>query len=420
MKPHHVFEHLLCDRSGNTAIIAAFALVGLVGTAGLGTDSIQWALWKRQLQREADSAALAGALANYQGTGGTDAAKTEIGRYNFIALTATPTVEIGPSTGPYAGNTQAVRVVVQSRKALPFSSLFLTKPPTITAQATAAAVSFGRYCVIALDSTTDTGVTFMGNSTASLGCGVAANSQGSSAISAGGSSSVTASPIAAVGGIPASNSYASGTSFQPYSIAQADPFANLPTPEVPSGCNSKISVKPNQNVHITNSSGVACYSDISINGKVTFDPGVYYIDGGQFNLGSQANASGSGVTFILSSSSAAIDGTSVATLNINGGATLNLTGPSSGTYSGVLFYQDERASSNNVNFLNGNSASTIQGSIYFPSQTLEYNGTSGINTNCMQVVARNVIFTGNSTISNVCPSGSGTSTLTGVHIRLVS
>ena len=45
------------DKRGNALIIAAAALPLLIGSAGLATDTIQWALWKRQLQRAADSAA---------------------------------------------------------------------------------------------------------------------------------------------------------------------------------------------------------------------------------------------------------------------------------------------------------------------------------------------------------------------------
>ena len=48
------------DKRGNAMIIAAAALPLLIGSAGLATDTIQWALWKRQLQRAANSAAIAG------------------------------------------------------------------------------------------------------------------------------------------------------------------------------------------------------------------------------------------------------------------------------------------------------------------------------------------------------------------------
>ncbi len=48
------------DRRGNVLAIVGAALPLLVGAAGLATDTIEWVLWKRQLQRAADSAALAG------------------------------------------------------------------------------------------------------------------------------------------------------------------------------------------------------------------------------------------------------------------------------------------------------------------------------------------------------------------------
>src|SRR6188508_602368 len=51
---------ILKDRRGNTLAIAAACLPLVVGAAGLATDTIEWTLWKRQLQRAADSSAMAG------------------------------------------------------------------------------------------------------------------------------------------------------------------------------------------------------------------------------------------------------------------------------------------------------------------------------------------------------------------------
>ena len=48
------------DSRGNVIAIAGASLPLIIGAAGLATDTIQWAVWKRQLQRAADSAALAG------------------------------------------------------------------------------------------------------------------------------------------------------------------------------------------------------------------------------------------------------------------------------------------------------------------------------------------------------------------------
>jgi len=49
-------KKLVGDRRGNVLAIAAACLPLVVGAAGLATDTIQWTMWKRQLQRAADSA----------------------------------------------------------------------------------------------------------------------------------------------------------------------------------------------------------------------------------------------------------------------------------------------------------------------------------------------------------------------------
>jgi len=53
------FRRLRKNRKGNILVIAGAALPIVVGSAGMATDTIQWVLWKRQLQRAADSAAIA-------------------------------------------------------------------------------------------------------------------------------------------------------------------------------------------------------------------------------------------------------------------------------------------------------------------------------------------------------------------------
>ena len=62
---------LVKDRRGNVLAIAAVALPLGVGAAGLATDTIQWTLWKRQLQRAADSAAIAGVYDRSSANGAT-------------------------------------------------------------------------------------------------------------------------------------------------------------------------------------------------------------------------------------------------------------------------------------------------------------------------------------------------------------
>lgn len=417
-----VFRELLKDNSANAVVVSAFSILSLIGGAGLATDTIQWTLWKRQLQRMSDSAALAGAFSVARGGNARTSATSELTRYtslNMIALNST-TIETPPTVGPYNGNGKAVRVVVNSSRALPFSGMFMSSAPNIQASATAAAVGFGVYCVISLESTTATGITFQGSSTVNLGCGAMTNSQGTQAVYAGGSSSINASPVSAVGLVPASNNYASGTVLNSYAIAQTDPYSTIGLPTGYS-CSGELSVGPNQNRNVQNNSGgVQCYRGMDLKGTVNFDPGTYVIDGstgGSLNVNAGAVVKCTGCTFILTTTST--DKTTVATSKMNGGGTWQVTAPDTGPYAGIMLYQDRDAVLGTTNYVTGDNNTKMQGAIYFPTTEVQFSGSSTMDTKCVQIVARRVTFTGNNIIQNVCDPDGASKAIAGTQIRLV-
>ena len=67
-------KRLWRDRRGNALIMAGMTLPIVVGAAGLAVDTIQWTMWKRQLQRAADSAAFAGVYAKVENNANMTAA----------------------------------------------------------------------------------------------------------------------------------------------------------------------------------------------------------------------------------------------------------------------------------------------------------------------------------------------------------
>lgn len=401
---------LLRDRRGTIAMLFAATTPVLVGSVGLGIDTIQWSVAKRQMQRKADSGALAGAYALAQGASVSSMVSTDIVRNDSIVLTDTD-IENAPTAGPMAGNAAAVRVALRGEMTLPFSQLFLDDAVGIEAEATAQVVSNGDFCAISLENGNTTGINMTGNSTVDLACGMATNSVAANAVSAGGSSQVKATPIMAVGGLPPSSNYAAGTVRIPYSVAQRDPFASLPS-SFSLGTNKNGNVGSNRTVALT----PGTYNNFKIQGTANLSPGIYYINGTDFDIGAQAVLNGTGVIFILTGPSAS----NIAEAKVNGGAKLNITAPTSGTYAGVLFYQDRRANSGPVNKINGNSTSKLQGAIYFPKQELQFSGTAGMDIKCIQMVARRLTFTGNSTVTNVCPPGSGAQAFKGTAVRLVA
>src|SRR3954453_11469915 len=130
------FGKLMRSRRGNVIAIAAACLPLFIGAAGLAVDTIQWTMWKRQLQRAADSAAIAGVY-NRESNGGlttgattgmaTDAAVAHdltINLHTFYSLkTGFPTIAYPADSGV---QTDQVTVTVAIQRPLSFSSLFLT------------------------------------------------------------------------------------------------------------------------------------------------------------------------------------------------------------------------------------------------------------------------------------------------------
>lgn len=397
---------LFADRKGNVIVLAAAAMPLVIGSAGLAIDTIQLSLLKRHLQRAADSGALAGAYARVQSKPVNAAVTRALTFNNAFPLAQTPTVTT-PTTGTFAG--RSVRVQLSARRALPFMSFF-TAAPTINVEATAALVFTGQYCMVSLDEGTGTGITFSGNSTVNLGCGVISNTSGSSAVYADGSAEVTASPVAAVGGVPSSGAYVQPTLLLPYSLKQPNPFSDItdPTASDVAGCKAPAPVN--------GTLAAGCHTSLDVKGTLTLAPGTHYIAGGAFTVNANANLIGDGVTLVFTKTPSQ---TSYPTITINGSADLDLTAPTSGAYEGVLMHYDSRSEGGNY-FINGNSYSKLEGAFYFPRQHLTFNGNSEMETSCIQLVAYRLTFTGNTEINNDCPSDGGAQAFDASWVRLVA
>jgi Flp pilus assembly protein TadG len=412
------------DKRGNALLIAGAALPLIIGSAGLATDTIQWALWKRQLQRAADSAALAGVYARVQANANQTATQavnvdlTDNNHTNITLMTGYPEVTFPTN----AGWTNGVRVRLAIQQNLGFSSLFLSSPPVIITDATAATIRTGKYCVVSLEPTSATGITATGNGTLNLGCGMITNSTSLTAAIATGSSDVTASPIAAVGNISDSDNW-NDAELLPFTVKQEDPYENLNPPTF-TGCqgnSNRLRVQTNDApVDRSSDSGVVCVDSMDLDGTIELGSATYVVDGGNVRIGANANVSCTGCTIILTSSSGGSPVT-IGDVDINGGARINMTAPTSGTYEDILFYQDRRASSSSstVNKINGNTGSTFSGALYFPNQQLQVNGTAGLNFTCAEFVARRVEFAGNGSITNTCSEGPEDGIM-GKHVRLVA
>jgi len=434
-----LFKKLWNDDRGNMIIIAAAALPLLIGSAGLATDTIQWALWKRQLQRAADSAAIAGVYDRFANSGATTNTATAVdhdltlNQHTGMALqSGYPAVTYPANAG---SNKNQVRVVLAVQKSLTFSAIFMSSPPVITATAQAAGVQVsGDFCVLSLQENSKTGIQATGNASITMDCGMMTNSTATNAAAGQGSSSVTATTIAASGGIQQSNNW-TVQSYQPYSPQLDDPYASL-DPSAADGDFDHCSANPpgltidNGNTGLVVDGG-ACYGSLSVqsNRTLTLQNGTYIIDGGSVNIQGTLNLLNA--TLLLTNKSSSSTAT-IGTIDMNSSGQINATAPTSGKWAGMAIYQDRRAvdnsptgtiSANSPNKINGNSTNKIKGVIYFPSQQITYNGTGTGTATCTQFVAKRIYWSGNSGINNFtknCP-GSGIQAINApLKVRLVA
>ena len=408
---------LLKDRRGNALVIAGACLPLIVGAAGLATDTIQWTLAKRQLQRAADSAAIAGVYDRSASGGATTTAAATVSHdltinshTKFTMVSGYPQVTFPADSGSM---TNQVAVQLRVQQPLPFSSLFMSAAPVIIANSTAASVpAGGDACVEALETSAVAGLIFSGNAAIDMpDCDMFSNSPASNTSSAKGSATVKANSIGGVGGIQQSNNF-QVNSYRPYSPALPDPFSDVaPDPSL-MNCATKTVVQGGKNVTVPVgldettdlsmlSSGVNCFSSLSVssNTSLTLPAGTYYINGGDAFI--QGNLSCTGCTIVLTNKDPA--SSTIGQFKVNASSEINLSAPtdSSNPYEGIAIYQDRRASDSPPgNKINGNSNSVITGALYFPNQALDYNGTGNTSAVCTMFVARRITFSGNSGTSN--------------------
>ncbi|HXJ02792.1 MAG TPA: hypothetical protein VNH44_16345 [Micropepsaceae bacterium] len=388
-----------CDsKSGNIAIVAALSLTGLIGAAGLGTETGYWFYKQRLLQGAADVVAYNATVALRGGSTNAQiitAASTDATTNGWTSATGTIHVNTPPTSGTHQ-NANSVEVLLTETEQRYLTAIFSDTPISISVRAVGNFSSTGTACVLALSKTASQAVKIWGNNaTTFVGCNVMSNSMANDSVAVGGSSQLTTPCVLAVGGISVSSTLnlTSCKAATAHSFPATDPYASLPAPDTSGPC------KNVSNGNSPMNPGVYC-NGLSLNSTKTFNPGVYVISGGSLTLNSNANVSGSGVTFYL---------TNGATIKFNGNAHMNFSAPTSGTYSGMLFYGNRNDPDGSPSF-NGDATSQLTGATYFPSQSVTMNGNFSGANGCMQVIANTISLSGSSTISGSCP-GTGMSSV---------
>lgn len=415
-------------QSGQVLVGLALGFVVLAGFAGLAIDMGTMRYQKRVQQTAADAAAIAGAsnLTYTTGAWSTSAqiAATQNGFQDSggSALSnCTPTAAIGTtcvelhngpadtslngvtiSAGPHAGNASYVEALVARVQPTYFMRIFGVDRQVVLARAVATNTGGGPVggagCIYSLGAPANqlnwnkagfgsTGTNYIYGPA----CGVVDNGN----MVANGNISVKMGSIGVGGGINLpNNSNPDCTSNQPAGVCPT-PVAGMPYSGDPFATKYPIPSAPGAGA-VSTTGGITTYTPgtfngIHVTGNTIFTPGLYYLTGAlridastNVCAGGTTDFSGAptftctysgGVTFFI---------TNGADVTINGGSNVKMYAPRSGTYEGLLFYQDPLDTQQMT--INGTSNSFFEGAVYAPKADVDFSGTADFNSGAKYTV----------------------------------
>ena len=201
------------DRSGATAITMAVMSTVLLGFAGTGVDIAMWETTKRHMQGAADQAAYSAVVTANAGSGGASCATgVAVGRacisgkgvtaqMGFVDGQSGVRVAVNnpPTQGNYTTNNNAWEVIISQPQQMWLANLFLSSQPTASARAVAM-MSGSNVCMLITDPSASGALDLQGNPAITTpNCSISVNSSSASAVTSGGSASITSNALRIVG-----------------------------------------------------------------------------------------------------------------------------------------------------------------------------------------------------------------------------
>jgi hypothetical protein len=173
-----------------------------------------------------------------------------------------------------------------------------------------------------------------------------------------------------------------------------DPLLDMPVPN-----DADMTVRETSRFHKTSGTHTlqpgVYRGGISASGTASLilEPGVYYMDGGGFSFTGQGSLEGRGVMIYNDPGNGNADG-----ISVKGQGSLILSGPTSGVYKGVTFFQRRDATvTGEVQGAGG--ATDITGTFYFPGALLAIAGNGGVANIGSQYISWQLELGGNGGIN---------------------
>jgi hypothetical protein len=418
------------ERGQAVLLVVVAAGIFLIGALGLAIDGSLMYAHRQMAQSAADAAAQAGMMSIRGGTNITATPSFGVGtpplasyvctttdgrtpcvyaRYNGFGGTSSDTVTLSyPTavTGVALSSASVPVLVVTVQRTIKTGLIqFMPGAPataTITAKGTAGLLNtVSPSCMYVLDPSASSAFQVTNGAQVTMnGCSIQVNSTSAIAAVINGAGHVTATAINVVGGASVSNGGGSNPAPNTGAPALADPFAAVPAPAF-GGCDFTNYSKGSGTW--TLNPGVYCGGISLHNGAIaTFNPGTYILNGGGLQL-AFSTSTGTGLMFYLTGTNA-----TYGSVNISNGATVTFSAQSSGTYLGLLFFQDRSITSNvNAQFIGG-STMQLTGSLYFPTTVLNYSNGSTTESYSTGLVAKQIAFSGGTSSVSYDPTGQKT------------
>jgi hypothetical protein len=300
---------------------------------------------------------------------------------------ASPPTVAGLSSASYWVTFRVTQVVPQL-----FSAVAGNMTGMVTSRSTAA-VTGSRDCIYALNPAA-IGVTVGGTASLTSACGLYVDSSNAGAISTNGTATLSAPEYNVVGG---TSTHAPLTPTPNTGVSPAaDPLAGLPAPSsAPYTCDYKNYNAPNWS-NPTLSPGVYCGGINVKNNNYTLNPGTYILVGGGLTTqDANSNIAGSGVMFYNTFGATDKGLQAYSPINIAATSTVDLVAPTSGTYAGILFFEDRSAPASSDSYGGGSSA-VYQGTIYAKNAAITMYGNSSVSTQYTILIADTISMVGTS------------------------
>lgn len=368
-------------RRGALFVWLALCLAVIIGVLALGLDGGRLMNERRRAQSAADVAALAASASLYRNAvrdEGLDpegsaraAAEASASSNGYTAdENTTITVNIPPVSGNFKDKPGHVEVLIQRKITGSFCRHFTTDGLAVNVRA----VGRGRpkyLGVMVLKASGDNAMDVTANGIIDIKKGsIYVASDSNTALNVSNTSTINVESVEIVGDAKVGGDI--NGAFNPGIPPTTDPLSKLPAPNLADYTLRSPSTLKISDTVVLKPGIYQGGMELSGQANVTFEPGIYILDGGGIKLTGDASMTAKEVMLYNTG------GGSAEAIKLTGQGAVTITPPTTGTYAGIAIFQDRSVTKRLE--LEGNGNLNVFGTVYAPSAQIKLSGNGTTNT----------------------------------------